>query len=116
MTDDVEARLAERGLAIEQFDDFRSAAPPTAVGFVGVLPADPGIRAVAYVAPDTDTDSEQRAVFARWVELKVDNYLECGPMRDGWEKRSDEGWQLWAREDDLENLESAGGMANPHGF
>lgn len=104
MIGEVEQRLAERGLLIEEYADFVRDAEPGAVGFVGVVPADPGVRAVAYVAPSTPP--EQRDRFAGWVERKIDNYLECGPMRDGWEKRSsDDGWQLWARSDDLDASE-----------
>jgi hypothetical protein len=97
---DVERRLAERGLVIEDYADFERDGKPGSIGFVGVVPADPGVRAIAYLAPRTPDD--QRAQFAGWVEQKVDNYLECGPMRDGWEKRtSDDGWQLWAEPEDL---------------
>lgn len=104
MTGEVEQRLAERGLLIEEYADFARDAQPGAVGFIGVVGADPGVRAIAYVDPGTPPDRRDR--FAEWVERKIDNYLECGPLRDGWEKRSsDEGWQLWARPDDLEAVE-----------
>ena len=104
MTGEVEQRLAERGLLIEEYPDFARDAQPGTVGFVGVVQAHPGVRAVAYVG--TGTPPDQRDRFAEWVERKIDNYLECGPLRDGWERRSsDEGWQLWARPDDLETVE-----------
>jgi hypothetical protein len=97
---EVEQRLAERGLLIEEYAEYERDGQPGTIGFVGVVPADPGVRAVAYIAPETPAD--QRDQFASWVERKIDNYLECGPMRDGWERRtSDDGWQLWARPDDL---------------
>jgi hypothetical protein len=105
VTDEVEQRLAERGLVIDEYEHFLDDAEAGAIGFVGVVPADPGVRAVAYVAPSIAP--EQRDRFAGWVERKVDNFLECGPMRDGWQKRSsDDGWQLWARSEDLEATEA----------
>jgi hypothetical protein len=105
VTGEVEQRLAERGLRIEEYERFIDDAQEGAVGFVGVVPANPGVRAVAYIAPSAAP--EQRDRFAGWVERKVDNFLECGPMRDGWEKRSsDDGWQLWASLEDLDAAEA----------
>jgi hypothetical protein len=95
MMSDAERRLAERGLSIEEYHQFRRDAEPGAIGFIGLSHDDAGVYAAAYVAPQTAADV--REWFARWVEEKVDNYLECGPMRDGWRQReSDGGWQLWA--------------------
>jgi hypothetical protein len=105
VTAEVEQRLAERGLVIDEYERFEDDAEDGAIGFVGVVPANPGVRAVAYVAPSIAPDQRDR--FADWVERKVDNFLECGPMRDGWEKRSsDDGWQLWACSEDLEASEA----------
>jgi hypothetical protein len=95
MVSEAELRLAERGLRIEEYDQFHRDARTGAIGFVGVSRDDAGTYAVAYVAPRTAPDV--REWFAGWVEEKVDNYLECGPMRDGWRHReSDGGWELWA--------------------
>lgn len=92
---EAELRLAARGLPIAEYDDFQRDAEPGAIGFIGLSRDDEGMYAVAYVAPRTAPDV--REWFAGWVEEKVDNYLECGPMRDGWRHReSDGGWQLWA--------------------
>lgn len=99
-TSEAERRLAERGLTIEEYDEFYRDSQPASVGFIGLLPDEAGTYGVAYLAPDTGSATRER--FARWAEQKVDNYLECGPMRDGWEQRqSDGGWQLWARDEDL---------------
>lgn len=97
---EAERRLAERGLRIEEYDRFQRDAEPDAVGFVGLSRDDAGMYAVAYVAPRTVP--RVREWFAGWVEEKVDNYLECGPLRDGWAHReSDGGWQLWAYMSDV---------------
>jgi hypothetical protein len=97
---EAERRLAERGLRIEEYDRFERDAEPNAVGFIGLGHDDAGLYAVAYVAPRTAPPVRER--FADWVEEKVDNYLECGPMRDGWVRReSDGGWQLWAYTSDV---------------
>jgi hypothetical protein len=105
VTGEVEQTLADRGLVIEEYARFADDAEVGAVGFIGLVPASPGVRAVAYVAPRIGP--EQRDRFASWVERRVDNFLECGPMRDCWEKRaSDDGWQLWAHAEDLELAEA----------
>jgi hypothetical protein len=97
---EAERRLAERGLRIEEYDRFQRDAEPNAVGFIGLSRDPAGVYAVAYVAPQTAPPV--REWFAGWVEEKVDNYLECGPMRDGWAQReSDGGWQLWAYTSDV---------------
>lgn len=102
-TQTAEQRLAERGLLIEEYEPFFRDAEPDSIGFVGLLPDGDGVYGVAYLAPDTGDDTRRR--FAHWVEQKVDNYLECGPMRDGWQSRqSDGGWQLWAHPGDLEQV------------
>ena len=95
MVGEAETRLAERGLRIEEYEQFQRDAEPGAIGFIGLSHDDAGVYAAAYIAPRTAPDV--REWFAGWVEQKVDNYLECGPMRDGWRHRdSDGGWQLWA--------------------
>jgi hypothetical protein len=97
---EAERRLAERGLRIEEYDRFQRDAEQNAVGFIGLGRDDAGMYAVAYVAPQTAP--RVREWFAGWVEEKVDNYLECGPARDGWVHReSDGGWQLWAYTSDV---------------
>jgi hypothetical protein len=43
-------------------------------------------------------DPATRALFAEWVEVKIDRFFEHGPEPDGWGPRKlQDGWQLWAR-------------------
>lgn len=42
-------------------------------------------------------EANRRATFAEWAESRFQRFLEHGPEPDGWQKRSDGAWQLWAR-------------------
>lgn len=38
-----------------------------------------------------------RRMFAEWAKAGIKRFAEHGPEPDGWRRRSDGAWQLWAR-------------------
>lgn len=36
-------------------------------------------------------------MLGEWATVRVGRFLEHGPEPDGWQRRSDGGWQIWAR-------------------
>lgn len=91
-----EARLAERGVTIEDEDFFDSQVNPGVCGLMLIREDPPDLVVGAFIRPETS--AELRHVFAEWVEQRLDRFIEHGAEPDGWQRRkSDGGWQLWAR-------------------
>jgi hypothetical protein len=104
MMSEAESRLLKRGLGIEEFDLQRDDEPDV-VGYVVLVPSDLGATINALIKPGSSSNS--RALFAEWLESRIDRYFEHGPEPDGWERRaSDGGWQLWARELQMPSLDT----------
>lgn len=102
---EAEQRLASHGITIE--GDFPAGANPEHNGCAVICEAEGGISVRLVIRPDQD--SLARATFAEWAESRLDRFLEHGPEPDGWQRRSDGGWQMWTR---LVNL---GDLDDPEG-
>jgi hypothetical protein len=89
-----ERQLAEWGLDIEEME----------------FPAevDSGIDAYAQIYRNGDefdvtlrvrsgSSRDARREFADWAVSRIRRFAEHGPEPDGWQLRSDGGWQLWVR-------------------
>lgn len=48
---------------------------------------------------------DQLLLLGEWALQRVGRFLEHGPEPDGWQQRSDGGWQVWARLVDLPTLD-----------
>ena len=103
MTSDAEARLAARGATIEEYDFGRDDEPDVTGVFVITPATHPAINVWLAVRPETPPDD--RAGFAEWAESRLDRFFEHGPEPDGWQPRSDGGWQMWARRVEMPPLD-----------
>ncbi|MFY1686385.1 hypothetical protein [Plantactinospora sp. WMMB782] len=104
MTSSAEQRLNDRGLSLDDETGFGREDEPDVSGYLVLRPNDDGAEVIALVRPGIE--AWQREMFAEWVEQRMDRFFEHGPEPDGWQKRkSDNGWQLWARMVDLPPLD-----------
>ncbi|MBC9730550.1 MULTISPECIES: hypothetical protein [Streptomyces] len=92
--DSAEARLAAMGWPVEE-EDFGRADEPDVQGCLLIEEVEGGVRARIVVRPGLQGDV--RKSFAEWAESRLQRFMEHGPEPDGWQKRSDGGWQMWAR-------------------
>lgn len=89
-----EQRLKQRGTPVET-EDFGRHDEPDVTGCVVLKPAKGGV--IVRIVARPGVPPEDREMFAEWAESRIDRFLEHGPEPDGWQRRSDEAWQLWAR-------------------
>lgn len=75
---------------------------PDHEGFIVVEAGSPPVL-VARIRPGMG--QEARDVFAEWALQRFARFLEHGPEPDGWQNRSDGGWQLWCRSVVLPSLD-----------
>lgn len=95
MTSEAERKLNDTyGWPVEEVD-FGREDEPDVDGCVLVNYVRDGVA--ARVAARPGLSEERRAGFAAWALQILENFIEHGPEFDGWQKRSDEGWQLWGR-------------------
>ena len=112
MTSEAERRLADRGVELVEIQPDEHGGDlvghlernPDLAGLLALVPVEDGGAFVhAVIRPGLEED--RRALFAGWVEEKIDRFFEHGPEPDGWQRRqSDGGWQLWARQVQLPPL------------
>ncbi|WP_434740766.1 hypothetical protein [Micromonospora sp. SH-82] len=96
MTSAAERRLNSRGLFLDEGTDLGRHDEPDIGGYLVLVPDESG--AVVNAIVRRGVEAEFRAMFAEWVEQRIDRFFEHGPEPDGWKRRSsDGGWQLWAR-------------------
>jgi hypothetical protein len=95
MTSTAELKLKDTyGWPVEEVD-FGREDEPDVDGCVLANYVGEGVTARVTIRPGLDADL--RAGFATWALQILENFIEHGPEFDGWQKRSDEGWQLWGR-------------------
>lgn len=102
MTSEAEQKLINRGWPIDAVDFGRHDEPDVG-GCVVVRHAGEGVEAQIVVRPSLTDD--ERASFAVWALQMLTHFEEHGPEFDGWQKRSDEGWQLWVRKHQFPSLD-----------
>lgn len=96
MNSSAEQRLNARGLFLDDTTPLDRDDEPDVNGLLVMRPDGDAAIVNALIRPGLDEPA--RAVFAEWVEQRIDRFFEHGPEPDGWQKRtSDGGWQLWAR-------------------
>ncbi|MGS2615161.1 hypothetical protein ACVCAH_11640 [Micromonospora sp. LZ34] len=96
MKSPAELRLNARGLFLDDQTGLGRDDEPDVNGVLVMRPSDVVAEVNALIRPGLDDAS--RAMFAEWVEQRIDRFFEHGPEPDGWQRRvSDGGWQLWAR-------------------
>lgn len=103
MTSDYEARLAAMGVTIEEHDFGREDEPDVVGVFVIESETESALDIWLAVRPQSPPD--RRAMFAEWAESRLQRFIEHGPEPDGWQRRSDGGWQLWARRVEMPPLD-----------
>lgn len=89
-----EARLLALGYPLEEMD-FGDAVDAEIEGCILASYRPGGVAFRTTVRPSLDAAS--RAMFAEWAEGLIVRFVEHGPDVDGWQHRSDDDWQLWAR-------------------
>ncbi|MFD3640697.1 hypothetical protein [Streptomyces griseus] len=95
MTSNAENELLDRyGWLIEEMD-FGREDDPDVIGCAVLEEVQGGTSGTFLIRPGLD--DENRTRFAEWITQRVGRYFEHGPEPDGWQKRSDGGWQLWVR-------------------
>ena len=103
MASEAERKLNEvYGWPVEVIDFGRNDEPDV-FGCVIVKYEGDGVAARLAVRPGLD--DEQRAGFAGWALQVLEHFIEHGPGFDGWQERSDGGWQLWSRAHLLPSLD-----------
>jgi hypothetical protein len=101
---DAEHRLRQRGLTIDGWD-LRRDDEPDVNGLLVMRPQGDGSAIIVAVVRPGLTD-HVHALFAEWVEQRIDRFFEHGPEPDGWQRRTvDIGWQLWARLVEMPSLD-----------
>ncbi|MEU6703873.1 hypothetical protein [Streptomyces wuyuanensis] len=98
MTSDAERKLTEAGWPLEDLD-FGREDEPDICGCILINEVDDGLQARLIIRPGLDRDL--RASFAEWAVQRIGRFAEHGPEPDGWQRRTDGAWQLWARGVDL---------------
>ena len=89
-----DALLTTYGVTIEPVtQEWRGDAQPHHEGFAGLWPLEGGTRVVLMAKPELSP--EQRESFAEWCYSRIGRFLEHGPEPDGWQARSDGGWQMY---------------------
>jgi hypothetical protein len=95
MASDAERKLNDTyGWPVEEVD-FGREDEPDVHGCVLVKDVGEGIAARVVVRPGLR--EELRAGFTAWALQVLEHFIEHGPEFDGWQERSDGGWQLWSR-------------------
>ncbi len=98
-----EERLIETlGVPLES-TDFGSDCDLALSGCLLVRQLDDGLMMKAAIRPGLA--GETREQFAEWAKSRFLRFAEHGPEPDGWQKRSDGDWQLWARLQQMPSLD-----------
>lgn len=82
-------------------DEWRQLAKPHQAGAIALF-GDAERPHVLMARPELDP--VQREMFAEWCHQHIARFVEHGPEPDGWQLRSDGGWQLYAGAVDLPPL------------
>ena len=86
-------RLLDLGVPIDRPEPWPGL-DPGQTGYIAAFPAAPGHRFVLLLHPDAPENYAE--MFAEWALGLIDRIGNLGPEADGWFKRSDGGWQMWA--------------------
>ncbi|MEU9218944.1 hypothetical protein AB0D47_20610 [Streptomyces sp. NPDC048376] len=103
MSSEAERKLNDTyGWPVEEVD-FGRTDEPDVDGCVLVKYEGDGVA--ARVAARPGLSDELRAGFATWALQVLEQFIEHGPEFDGWQKRSDGGWQKWGRRHMLPSMD-----------
>lgn len=103
MASDAERKLNDTyGWPVEEVD-FGREDEPDVDGCVVVKYVEDGVTARVVARPALS--EERRAGFSAWALQILEHLLEHGPEFDGWQERSDGGWQLWGRVHELPSVD-----------
>lgn len=102
MISDAERWLNAQGWPIEE-EDFGREDEPLVAGCALLREVGDGVMVRLVVRPGLE--GELRVTFAEWAQQKILRFAEHGPEPDGWQRRSDGDWQLWARLVQLPSLD-----------
>lgn len=102
MESNAEKRLADLGISIDEVD-FGREDEPDIIGCAVAWPVGDGHRVSLVVRPGIEP--WQRSMFAEWATSRLGRLAEHGTEPDGWQLRSDGGWQLWSRLHQLPSFE-----------
>ncbi|MGW0251067.1 hypothetical protein ACWDYH_31005 [Nocardia goodfellowii] len=97
-----EERLNALGISLEE-TDFGREDEPDVGGCLLVEAFEQGMKVMVAVRPGLV--GGDRETYAEWAESRLRRFAEHGPEPDGWQKRSDGRWQLWARQQQLPSLD-----------
>lgn len=93
MASEAELWFLDNGIPIVEEDLGREHEPDIG-GCLGVKEVEGGFLPVLVVRPGLD---ERRASVIQWAKERIERFSDYGPEPDGWQRRSDGDWQLWAR-------------------
>ncbi|MEU6611579.1 hypothetical protein ABZ922_42335 [Streptomyces shenzhenensis] len=103
MASEAERKLTDTyGWPVEEVDFGREDEPDVDGCVLGKYK---GTGVAARVSARSGLGEERRAGSAAWALQVLEHFIEHGPEFDGWQKRSDGGWQLWGRMHELPSMD-----------